>query len=287
MARYMTHRRRPPSPTWRTFLANHASQIVAADFFVVPTVTYRLLFVLILLSHERRRLVHVAVTRHPTAAWTAQQLREAFPNDDGPRFLLHDRDTAFAAVVGTVGRLGARDISTAPRSPWQNGFAERVIGSIQRECLDHVIVFNESGLRRILRQYVDYYHRSRTHLGLEKDTPVSRPVSTTGRIVVIPQVGRLHHRLRPPGGVARRRPTRSLRRSRPVSLATPPAGTAPRTRRKRPPPIRSRRAGMAPSIPLRGDTPLAHRPFRNETAPLKRMRAGRDRVLSRDRTGRG
>jgi transposase InsO family protein len=194
VARYMPRRRRPPSPAWRTFLATHASQIVATDFFVVPTVTYQLLFVLIVLAHERRRLVRVAVTRHPTAAWTAQQLREAFPDDEVPRFLLHDRDTAFAAVVATIGSVDTRDIPTAPRSPWQNGFAERAIGSIRRECLDHVIVFNESGLRRILRQYVDYYHRSRTHLGLEKDTPVSRPVSTTGRIVAIPQVGGLHHR---------------------------------------------------------------------------------------------
>jgi putative transposase len=194
VAKYMPRRRRPPSPTWRTFLANHASQIMAADFFVVPTVTYRLLFVFVILSHERRRLVHVAVTAHPTAAWTAQQLREAFPDEEAPRFLLHDRDSAFAAVRSTIDGMGIREIRTAPRSPWHNGYTERVIGSIRRECLDYVIVLNESGLRRVLHQYVDYYHRSRTHLGLDKDTPFVRPTAQCGPIVAIPQVGGLHHR---------------------------------------------------------------------------------------------
>ena len=195
VAKYMSRRRRPPSPHWRTFLATHASQIVAADFFVLPTVTYRLLFVLVMLAHERRRLVHVAVTAHPTAAWTAQQLREAFPDNDVPRFLLHDRDSAFAAVSTTINGMGIQDVRTAPRAPWQNGYVERVIGSLRRDCLDHVIVLNETGLRRVLRQYVDYFNHSRTHLGLAKDTPVSRLVSSgPGRIVVIPQVGGLHHR---------------------------------------------------------------------------------------------
>ena len=159
VAKYMPRRKRPPSLPWRSFLANHTSQIVATDFFVVPTVTYRLLFVLVLLAHERRRLVHLAVTAHPTAAWTAQQLREAFPDEEAPRFLLHDRDTSFAAVRSTIDGVGIRDIRTAARSPWQNGYAERVIGSIRRECLDHLIVLNESGLRRVLHQYVDYYNR--------------------------------------------------------------------------------------------------------------------------------
>jgi putative transposase len=194
VARYMPRRWRPPSPTWRTFLANHISQIMAADFFVVPTVTYRLLFVFVILSHERRRLVHVAVTAHPTAAWTAQQLREAFPDEEAPRFILHDRDSAFAAVRSTIDGMGIGEICTAPRSPWQNGHAERVIGSIRRECLDHVIVLNEPGLRRVLHQCVDYYHRSRTHLGLNKDTPFVRPATQCGPIVAIPQVGGLHHR---------------------------------------------------------------------------------------------
>jgi putative transposase len=194
VAKYISHRRRPPSPSWRTFLANHASQIMGADFFVVPTVTYRLLFVFVILSHERRRLVHTAVTAHPSAAWTAQQLREAFPDEEAPRFLIHDRDTAFAAIRSTIDGMGIREIRTAARSPWQNGYAERVIGSIRRECLDHVIVLTESGLRRVLAQYKTYYQNSRTHLGLAKDTPISRPVSANGSIVAVQQVGGLHHR---------------------------------------------------------------------------------------------
>ena len=194
VAKYMSGRRRPPSPTWRTFLANHAAQIAAADFFVVPTVRYRLLFVLVILSLDRRRLAHVAVTAHPTSAWTARQLREAFPNNEAPRFLLDDRDSAFAAVHATIGGMGIRQLRTAPRSPWQNGYVERVIGSIRRECLDHVIVLNEGGLRRVLARYETYYQYSRTHLGLAKDTPISRPVSALGSIVSVPQAGGLHHR---------------------------------------------------------------------------------------------
>ena len=139
VAKYMARRQRPPSPTWRTLLANHARQIVAADFFVVPTATYRLLFVLVILAHDRRRIVHVAVTAHPTAAWTAQQLREAFPEDAVPRYLVHDRDHAFAAVATTARGMGIEEIRTAPRSPWQNAYAERVIGSIRRECLDEAL----------------------------------------------------------------------------------------------------------------------------------------------------
>jgi putative transposase len=194
VAKYMSRRRRPPSPTWRTFFANDAAQIMAADFFVVPTARYRLLFVLVILSLDRRRLVHRAVTAHPTAAWTGQQLREAFPGDAAPRFLLHDRDSAFAAVHATIASMGIRQIRTAPRSPWQNGYVERVIGSIRRECLDHIIVINEVGLRRILTQYETYYQYSRTHLGLAKDTPILRPISALGSIVSIAQVGGLHHR---------------------------------------------------------------------------------------------
>ena len=171
VARYMARRRRPPSQTWRTFLANHVDQMVAADFFVVPTVAYRLLFVLVILAHQRRRIVHVAVTAHPTALWTAQQLREAFPEDAAPRYLIHDRDHAFVALASTASGMGIEELLTAPRSPWQNGYAERVIGSIRRECLDHVIVVNETGLSRVLSRYLAYYHQSRTHLSLAKDTP--------------------------------------------------------------------------------------------------------------------
>ena len=171
-------------------------QLAAADFFVVPTATCRLLFVLVILAHERRRVVHVAVTDHPTAAWTAQQLREAFPWNEAPRYLVHDRDSAFHAWTTTAGALGIEEVLTAPRSPWQNAYAERLIGSIRRECLDHIVILNARGLRRVLNAYVDYYLKSRTHLSLDKDAPVSRPVAAPadGRIVAVPQLGGLHHR---------------------------------------------------------------------------------------------
>jgi putative transposase len=196
VAKYMTRRRRPPSQTWRTFLANHIDQIAAADFFVVPTVTYRTLFVLVILAHQRRRVTHVAVTAHPTALWTAQQLREAFPEDAAPRYLIHDRDHAFAALATTASGMGIQELRTAPRSPWQNAYAERVIGSIRRECLDHVIVVNEIGLSRVLSRYLEYYHQSRTHLSLVKDSPQHRPIAppALGPVVETPQVGGLHHR---------------------------------------------------------------------------------------------
>jgi putative transposase len=140
--------------------------------------------------------VHVAVTDHPTAAWTAQQLREAFPLDDAPRYLLHDRDTAFHAWATTATAIGIEEVVTAVRSPWQNAYAERLIGSMRRECLDHVIIGNARGLRCVLRAYVEYYLSTRTHLSLRKDTPVSRPVAlpTNGAIVAIPHLGGLHHR---------------------------------------------------------------------------------------------
>jgi transposase InsO family protein len=196
VAKYMARRRRPPSQTWRTFLVNHAEQIVAADFFVVPTVTYRLLFVLVLLAHERRRVVHFAVTAHPTTEWTSQQLREAFPEDSAPRYLLRDRDDAFAGLWAIASGMGITEVLTAPQSPWQNAYVERWIGSLRRECLDHVIVLTEAGLRRILSSYVAYYEQSRTHLSLTKDAPIPRPISAPadGRVVAIPQVGGLHHR---------------------------------------------------------------------------------------------
>jgi transposase InsO family protein len=196
VAKYMGRRRQPPSQTWRTFLRNHIGQIVAADFFVVPTATYRLLFVLVLLAHDRRRIRHVAVTAHPTAAWTAQQLREAFPWDEAPRYLLHDRDHAFDRLGPTAKAMGIDEVLTAPRAPWQNAFVERFIGSARRECLDHVIVFNESGLQRLLTLYCSYHERSRTHLSLDKDTPIPRSVTppSDGAVVAIPEVGGLHHR---------------------------------------------------------------------------------------------
>src|SRR6187455_3060841 len=187
VAKYIRRHPRPPSQTWRTFLTNHASQIVAADLFVVPTVTFRLLFVLVLLAHDRRRIVHVAVTAHPTAAWTAQQLRNAFPENAAPHYLLHDRDAAVTDVVSTIGAMQIHEVVTAPRSPWQNAYVERVIGSIRRACLDHVIVLSVAGLQRALADYVAYYMNTRTHLSLGKDAPQSRPATpfSAGRIVEI------------------------------------------------------------------------------------------------------
>jgi putative transposase len=196
VAKYIVRRRHPPSQTWRTFLANHIGQIVAADFFVVPTATGRLLFVFVILAHARRRIVHVAVTEHPTAAWTSQQLREAFPWDWAPRYVVRDRDHAFAGWANTARAIGIEEVLTAPRSPWQNAYVERFIGSVRRECLDHVIVLSAAGLQRLMHLYCAYYEQSRTHLSLNKDAPIPRPIAAPGdgRVVAIPQVGGLHHR---------------------------------------------------------------------------------------------
>ena len=197
VAKYMVRHRRPPSQTWRTFLSNHVKDLVSADFFVVPTATFRLLFVFVILSHDRRRPVHFAVTSHPTSEWTAQQLLQAFPWDTAPRFLVRDRDGNYGKTFRSAAQwLGIEEVLCAPRSPWQNAYAERLIGSIRRECLDHVIVLHEPGLRRVLRSYFDYYAHSRTHLSLDKDAPIHRPVQPPelGRVVELPQVGGLHHR---------------------------------------------------------------------------------------------
>jgi putative transposase len=197
VAKYMVRHRRPPTQTWRTFLTNHVKELVSADFFVVPTATFRLLFVFVILSHDRRRPVHFAVTRHPTAEWTAQQLLQAFPWDTAPRYLLRDRDGNYGEVFReTALALGIKEVLCAPRSPWQNAYAERLIGSIRRECLDHVIVFHETGLRRVLRSYFEYYVHSRTHLSLEKDAPIHRAIQAPefGRVVELREVGGLHHR---------------------------------------------------------------------------------------------
>jgi transposase InsO family protein len=197
VSKYMIRRRNPPSQTWRTFLDNHVKTLVSVDFFTVPTIRFQVLYVFLVLAHDRRRILHFGVTSHPTAEWTAQQLREAFPWDTAPRYLLRDRDRIFGAdLVTQVKAMGIQQVLSAPRSPWQRAYIERVIGTIRRECLDHVIVFSEASLYRHLRRFVDYYHRSRTHLGLQKDTPESRPVQApeAGRIVAIPEVGGLHHR---------------------------------------------------------------------------------------------
>jgi putative transposase len=197
VGKYMVRQRKPPSQTWRTFFENHVKQVVAIDFLVVPTVNFRLLFVFVVLGHERRHAIHFNVTAHPTAEWTARQIAEAFPWDSAPRYLLHDRDCIYGETFHQrVGEMGMREVVTAPRSPWQNPYAERFIGSLRRECLDHTIVFNESSLRRILKAYLEYYEHSRTHLALEKDAPVSRAIQPPelGVVVELPHLGGLHHR---------------------------------------------------------------------------------------------
>ena len=196
VGKYMIRPRKPPSQTWRTFLDNHLKTLVSVDFFVVPTIRFQILYVFLVLAHERRRILHFAVTAHPTAEWTAQQMREAFPWDTAPRYLLRDRDRIFGHdFVKQVKAMGIKQVLSAPRSPWQRAYVERVIGTIRRECLDHVIMFNEGSLDRHLRTFVEYYHRNRVHLALEKDTPESRPIQRPewGRIVSIPVLG-LHHR---------------------------------------------------------------------------------------------
>jgi putative transposase len=192
VGKYMVRNPRPPSQSWRPFLNNHISQ---ADFFTVPTVWFEVLFVLVVLAHDRRRVLHFNVTADPTAAWTAQQILEAFPFETAPKYLLRDRDAIYGHVLQQqIEALGITEVLGAPQSPWQRAYVERIIGSIRRNCLDQVIIFDESSLRRILCSYLDYYHRSRTHLSLNKDAPVSRPVQLAGRILAIPQVGGLHHR---------------------------------------------------------------------------------------------
>ena len=197
MSRLLPRRPRPPSQTWRTFLTNHVTSLVSLDFFTVPTVTGRVLFVLVLLSHHRRRIVHLRITEHPTAAWTAQQVIEAFPDDTAPRWLLRDRDAIYGELFRRrVAGMGIGEVVTSPSSPWQNPYVERLIGSIRRECLDHVIVFNEAHLRRTLGGYLTYYHEARTHLSLSKDAPTPRRAQgiTDGDVIAFPEVCGLHHR---------------------------------------------------------------------------------------------
>jgi putative transposase len=196
VAKYMVRRRKPLSATWRAFLKNHIKDIVAVDFFVVPTVRNQVIFVLLVLAHERRRVLHFNVTANPTAEWTAQQIVEAFPWDETPGFLLRDRDKIYGAQFRRrVGGLGVEEVLMAPRSPWQNPFVERLVGSIRRECLDHVIVVTERHLKRILTDYLRYYHRWRTHLSLEMDCPKGREVHAVDRgfVVEVDEVGGLHH----------------------------------------------------------------------------------------------
>src|SRR3982074_1670475 len=197
VGKYIVRKRKPPSQTWRTFLENHVKTMVSIDFFTVPTIRFQVLYVFLVLAHERRRIVHSNVTAHPTAEWTGQQLREAFPFDQLPRYLLRARDRIFGDDFGEQLRdMGICEVLSAPRSPWQRAYVERVIGSIRRECLDHVIVLHETSLRRILGSYFDYYHRSRAHLSLSKDSPEPRSIQPPemGSVVAVSQVGGLHHR---------------------------------------------------------------------------------------------
>jgi putative transposase len=193
--KYMVRPKKPPSPTWRAFLDNHMKDLVSVDFFVVPTVTFRVLFVFIILDHARRRIVHFNVTEHPTAQWTAHQISEAFPWEAVPRYQLRDRDRAYGLAFQTrVEGMGIEQVLTAPRSPWQNPFVERVIGSVRRECLDHVIVLDERHRRRVLRDYFEHYHRWRCHRSLAMDCPAPRPVqgSEHGHVLEIAEAGGLY-----------------------------------------------------------------------------------------------
>ena len=197
VSRLISKRRPPPSQTWRTFLTNHVWDLVSLDFFTVPTAGLRVLFVLVVLAHHRRRVVHFNVTEHPTADWTAQQIVAAFPDDSAPSYLLRDRDQVYGEQFRhRVKGMRIEEVLTAPHSPWQNPFAERLIGSIRRECLNHVLVLGERHLRRILTRYFAYYHQARTHLALDKDAPGLRPIElpAAGKIVQLPEVGGLHHR---------------------------------------------------------------------------------------------
>ena len=194
VAKYMARSGRGRSQTWKTFLRNHAAGIGAMDFLIVPTVGFRLLFVLVILRHQRRRLISLSVTTNPTAEWIARQITEAFPWDEAPDYLIRDRDASYGqAVTKRLAAMGIRDHPTAPRSPWQNGHAERLIGSIRRECLDHAVVLGEAHLRRILGAYAGYYNDFRTHLSLVKDSPGHRPIQRFGQLAAQPILGGLHH----------------------------------------------------------------------------------------------
>ena len=195
----MPRHRKPPSQTWRTVLDNHAKDLVSIDFFTVPTVTFRILYVFLALPHERRQIVYFNITAHATTQWTEQQIIEAFPFDTAPRYLPRDRDAIYGERFRRrLHSLGITEVLIAPRSPWQSPYVERLIGSICRECLDHVIVFNERHLKRLLGSYVSYYLAVRTHLSLEKQCPHPRPVQPreNGKVIALPHIGGLHHEYR-------------------------------------------------------------------------------------------
>ncbi len=197
VSRLLPKRRSPPSQTWRTFLTNHVRDLVSVDFFTVPTARLRVLFVFVVLAHDRRRVLHFNVTEHPTVAWVTQQIVNAFPDDSAPSYLLRDRDSVYGHVFRQrLKGMRVGEVLTAPHSPSQNPFAERLIGSIRRECLNHIVVLGEQHLRRTLVRYFAYYHGARTHLSLDKNAPHGRPIERPelGRIIPIREVGGLHHR---------------------------------------------------------------------------------------------
>jgi transposase InsO family protein len=193
VAKYMVKRRGPPSQGWSTFLRNHVLEVAAMDLFIVPTIGFDLLYAFIIIRLDRRNLVWINVTTNPTAEWIARQITEAFPWSEAPRYLVRDRDRIYGTIVTRrLHAMGIRDKPIAPASPWQNGYAERLIGSIRRECLDHLVVLSEAHLRRILQAYARYYNKIRTHRSLDKDAPISRPVQRIGNITSHALLGGLH-----------------------------------------------------------------------------------------------
>jgi transposase InsO family protein len=199
--RWMRKAPRSPEPAkrWATFLSNHREAIAAMDFFTVPTLTFGVLYCFFVIAHDRRRILHCNVTKHPTSEWVIQQLRESFPYDSAPGYLIFDRGTQFNdEVIDTIKNFGIKAKRTSFRSPWQNGVAERWVGNCRRDLLDHVIVLNERHLKRLMNEYVRYYHEDRTHLALAKETPAGRiAVSSSeagSKVIVMPRLGGLHHR---------------------------------------------------------------------------------------------
>jgi hypothetical protein len=199
--RWMRKAPRSPEPAkrWAAFLSNHGEAIAAMDFFIVPTLTFGVLYGFFVIAHNRRRILHCNVTRHPTSTWVIQQLREAFPFDSAPEYLIFDRGSNFnTEVVDTINSFGIKSKRIGFRSPWQNGVAERWIGNCRRDLLDHVIVLNERHLKRLMNEYINYYQDDRTHLGLDKQTPTGRKAATcmpvNAKVVSIPRLGGLHHR---------------------------------------------------------------------------------------------